>query len=342
MVMMSATIPVWSILTHLMLVNAKSLSTVLHLLLCAWLPHAQAQNYPARTVRFIVPYPPGGATDIISRAIGAKLTGALGQQFIVDNRPGGGQKIGTGLAARAPADGYTMLLVSVTHSINPGLDPKLPYDSIRDFAPVTLVASSPNALVTHPSVPARTVKELIALARAQPGKLNMATSGVGSGGHLAGAYFQSLTNTRMTTVPYKGGGPAYVDLFAGQVDLMFTSPNPTLAYARAGKLRALGLSGAKRSPAAPELPTLAEAAGLPGYEASLWYGVMLPAGTPRDLVQLLHSEIVKALQARDVREPWSAATLEIVGGTPEEFAAYLKSEIAKWGKVIREANIRAD
>ena len=303
---------------------------------------AVAQNYPSRSIRFIVPYPPGGATDIVSRAVGAKLSASLGQQIIVDNRAGGGQKIGTALAAKAPADGYTMLLVSVTHSINPGLEPKLPYDSIKDFAPVTLVASSPNALVTHPSVPARSVKELIALAKAQPGKLNMATSGVGSGGHLAGAYFQSLTGTRMTTVPYKGGGPAYIDLFAGQVDLMFTSPNPTLAYAKAGKLRALALTGAKRSAAAPELPTVAEAAGLPGYEASLWYGVMLPAGTPREINQLLHSEIVKALQARDVREPWAAAAIEVIGSTPDEFTAYLRSEMAKWGRVIREANIRAD
>ena len=303
---------------------------------------ALAQNYPARSVRFIVPYPPGGATDIITRAIGAKLSAALGQQFLVDNRGGGGQKIGTALAAKAPADGYTMLLVSVTHSINPGLDPKLPYDSIRDFAPVTLVATSPNALVTHPSVPARTVKDLIALAKAQPGKLNMATSGVGSGGHLAGAHFQSLTNTRMTTVPYKGGGLAYVDLFAGQVDLMFTSPNPTLSYARAGKLRMLGLTSARRSAAAPEIPTVAEAAGVPGYEASLWYGVMLPAGTPREIISLLHAEIVKGLQARDVREPWAAATLDVVASTPDEFANYLKAEIAKWGKVIREANIKAD
>ena len=303
---------------------------------------AVAQNYPSRSIRFIVPYPPGGGTDIVSRAVGAKLSASLGQQIIVDNRAGGGQKIGTALAAKAPADGYTMLLVSVTHSINPGLDPRLPYDSIKDFAPVTLVASSPNALVTHPSVPARSVKELIALARAQPGKLNMATSGVGSGGHLAGAYFQSLTGTRMTTVPYKGGGPAYIDLFAGQVDLMFTSPNPTLAYAKAGKLRALALTGAKRSAAAPELPTVAEAAGLPGYEASLWYGVLLPAGTPREINQLLHGEIVKALQARDVREPWAAATIEVIGSTPDEFTAYLRNEMAKWGRVIREANIRAD
>ena len=303
---------------------------------------AAAQTYPSKTVRFVVPYPPGGATDIISRAIANKLTAALGQQFIVDNRPGGGQKIGTALVAKAPADGYTMLLVSVTHSINPGLDPKLPYDSVRDFTPVSLVAASPNAMVVHPSVPARTVKELIALGRANPYKLNMATSGNGSGGHLAGAWFQSLTRASMTNVHYKGGGPAYVDLIAGQTSVMFTSPNPTLSYAKAGKLRALALTSAKRSPVAPELPTVAEAAGLAGYEASLWYGVMLPAGTPRDIVQLLNAETVKAMRAGDVSTPLVAASIDIIASTPEAFAAHLQSETAKWGKVIRDADIRAE
>lgn len=303
---------------------------------------ASAQTYPVKPVRFIVPYPPGGATDIISRSIGTKLTASLGQQFMIDNRGGGGQKIGTALAAKAPADGYTMLLVSVTHSINPGLDPKLPYDSVKDFVPVTLVASSPNVVVLHPSVPAASVKDLIALAKAQPGKLNMATSGNGSGGHLAGALFQSLAGVRMTTVPYKGGAPAYVDLMGGQVEVMFTSPNPTLSYAKAGKLRAIAMTGAKRSPAAPELPTVAEAGGLRGYEASLWYGVMLPAGTSREIVQLLHGEITKAVQARDVREPLAAYAVDVIASTPEEFATHLKNETAKWAKVIRDANIRAD
>ena len=303
---------------------------------------APGQAYPSKSVRFIVPYPPGGATDIISRAIGTKLGASLGQQFLIDNRAGGGQKIGTAIAAKAPADGYTILLVSVTHSINPGLDPKLPYDSVKDFAPVTLVASSPNVVVLHPSVPASSVKELIALAKAHPGKLNLATSGNGSGGHLAGALFQSVAGVRMTTVPYKGGAPAYVDLMGGQVEVMFTSPNPTLSYAKAGKLRAIAMTGAKRSPAAPELPTIAEAAGLPGYEASLWYGIMLPASTPREIVQLLHGEITKAVQARDVREPLAAFAVEVIASTPEEFAAHLRKETDKWAKVIRDANIRAD
>ena len=235
-----------------------------------------------------------------------------------------------------------MLLVSVTHSINPALDPKLPYDSVRDFTPVTLVASSPNAVVLHPSVPATTVKALIALAKAHPGKLNLATSGNGSGGHLAAAYFQSLAGIRMTTIPYKGGGPAYVDLLAGQTQVMFTSPNPTLSYARAGKLRVIAMTSARRSPAAPDIPTVAEAAGFRGYEASLWYGIMLPAGTPRDIVQLLHGEITKAAKAREFGEPLAAFAIETIASTPEEFAAYLQNETQKWAKVIREADIRAD
>lgn len=305
-------------------------------------PAGAQSPYPSRTVRLIVPYPPGGATDIIARAVASKLTASLGQQFIVDNRPGGGQKIGTALAAKAPADGHTMLLVSVTHSINPSLDAKLPYDSIRDFAPVTLVASSPNVVVVHPSIPVSSIKELIALARARAGQINLATSGLGSGGHLAGALFQSMTQTRMTSVHYKGGGPAYVDLMGGQVDAMFTSPNPTLSYARAGKLRALALTGANRSPAAPELPTVAEAASLPGYEASLWYGIVVPAGVSRDVVQLLNTEIVKGVKAADVREPLAKLAVEIHATSVDAFAERMKSETQKWGRVIREANIRVD
>ncbi len=317
-------------------------ATLLALCSIQQIPFANAQSYPAKAVRFIVPYPPGGATDIIARSIGAKLTTALGQQFVIDNRAGGGQKIGTALAAKSPADGYTLLLVSVTHAINPALDNKLPYDSTKDFTPITLIASSPNAVVLHPSLPATSIKGLIALAKAQPGKLNLATSGNGSGGHLAGALFQAMAGVRMTTIPYKGGGPAYVDLMAGQVALMFTSPNPTLAYAKAGKLRAIAMTSAKRSPTAPELPTVAEAGNLPGYEASLWYGVMVAAGTPREIVNVLHGEITKAARSRDVAEPLTAFAIEMIASTPDQFAAYLHSETEKWGRVIREGNIRAD
>ena len=303
---------------------------------------ATAQTYPTKPVRFVVPYPPGGATDILARMIGGKLSNSLGQQFLVDNRPGAGQKIGTGMVAKSAPDGHTILLVSVTHSINPALDANLPYDSLKDFAPITLAASSPNVVVVHPSVPVKSVKQLIALAKSRPGELNMATSGNGSGGHLAGALFQSMTGVKMTTVPYKGGGPAYVDLIGGQVQVMFTSPNPTLSYAKAGKLRALAMTGAKRSPAAPELPTIAEAAGLPAYEASLWYGIVAPAGTPGPIVQLLHREMTKALATPDVREPLAARGVEVIGSTPEEFVKHIRSETEKWAKVIKEANIRAN
>lgn len=309
--------------------------------LCGMQP-AVALDYPARSVRFIVPFPPGGATDIISRALGGKLTAALGQSFVIDNRAGGGQKIGTALTAKSPADGYTMQLVSVTHSINPGLYKDLPYDSLKDFAPVTLVARSPNIVVLHPSVPAASIKALIALARKQPGQLNLATSGNGSGGHLAAAYFQSLAGIRMTTVPYKGGSPAFVDLIAGQTQVMFTSPNPTLSYARAGKLRAIALTSARRSPAAPALPTVAEAAGFPGYEASLWYGVVVPAGTPGDIIRLLHTQLDRAARTRDFGEPLAAFAIEVIASTPDEFAAYLRKEMTKWAKVIKDADIRAD
>ena len=303
---------------------------------------ASAQPYPNRPVRFIVPYPAGGATDIISRLIGDKLGAALGQQFVIDNRAGGGQKIGTGLAAGAAPDGHTILLVSITHTINPSLDAKLPYDTIKDFSPITIVAKSPLVLVVHPSIRAKSVKELIALMKTQPGKLNCATSGIGSGGHLAAELFKSMAGVDMTFVPYRGGSLAYIDLIGGQVDLMFTSPAATLAYAKAGKLRVLATTGAKRSPATPELPTVAEATGIRGYEAGLWYGVVAPAGTPRAIVRLLNAEIVKALQFPDVRDPLAVQAVEVVSSTPEEFAMYIKSEIAKWAKVIKDANIHAN
>lgn len=303
---------------------------------------ASAQPYPNRPVRFIVPYPAGGATDIISRLIGDKLGAALGQQFVIDNRAGGGQKIGTGLAAGAAPDGHTILLVSITHTINPSLYAKLPYDTIKDFSPITIVAKSPLVLVVHPSIRAKSVKELIALMKTQPGKLNCATSGIGSGGHLAAELFKSMAGVDMTFVPYRGGSLAYIDLIGGQVDLMFTSPAATLAYAKAGKLRVLATTGAKRSPATPELPTVAEATGIRGYEAGLWYGVVAPAGTPRAIVRLLNAEIVKALQFPDVRDPLAVQAVEVVSSTPEEFAMYIKSEIAKWAKVIKDANIHAN
>jgi tripartite-type tricarboxylate transporter receptor subunit TctC len=301
--------------------------------------YAIAQIYPNRAVRFIVPYPAGGATDILSRAVGSKLSKVLGQQFIIDNRPGAGQKIGTQLAAKAAPDGYNILLVSVTHSINPSLEKNLPYDSIRDFSPVSLMASSPLILFINPSVKANTAKELIEFAKAQPSKLNLATSGNGSGGHLAGELFMSMAGVRMNVVPYKGGAPAYIDLMSGSVQVMFTSPNPTLNYARAGKLKAIATTGAKRSSAAPELPTVAESADLPSFESSLWYGLLAPAGTPKPIIQLLSNEVSKALQLPEVKEPLATQAVDVIGSNSDEFTKYIASETNKWSKVIKDANI---
>jgi tripartite-type tricarboxylate transporter receptor subunit TctC len=298
-----------------------------------------AESYPNRPVRLIVPYPPGGATDMVARALGIKMGAALGQQFVVDNRGGGGQLIGTDLAAKAAANGYTFLLVSVTHSINPSLRDKMPYDTIKDFAPIVLIAQSANILVTHPSVPARSVKQLIALLKAQPGKLNYASSGTGSGGHLAAELFKSMARVNMVHVPYKGGGPAYIDLVAGHVDLMFTSPAPTLPHVKAGRLRALATTGAGRSLAMPNLPTIAES-GFPGYEATLWYGFVAPAGTPEAIIRILNREAVKALADAAIRESFVARGIEPAGGSPEQFAAHIRSEMRKWEKVIRNASIR--
>jgi len=298
-----------------------------------------AESYPNRSVRLIVPYPPGGATDIVARAVGGRLSEALGQRFVVDNRGGGGQLIGTDLAAKAPANGYTFLLVSVTHSINPALRDKLPYDTIKDFAPIIFLAQSANILVMHPSVPARSVKQLVTLLKAQPGKLNYASSGTGSGGHLAAELFKSMAKVNMVHVPYKGGGPAYVDLVAGHVDLMFTSPAPTLPHVKAGRLRALATTGARRSLATPNLPTIAES-GFPGYEATLWYGFVAPNGTPVDIIKTLNRETVKALADQAIRESFLGQGIEPAGGSPEEFATHISSEMRKWEKVIRDANIR--
>lgn len=302
---------------------------------------ALAQSYPVRPVRLIVPYPPGGATDIVARGIAQKLSAGFDQQVVVDNRGGGGQIIGTDLVAKAAPNGYTILLASVTHSINPSLHANLPYDSVRDFTPVTLIGTGPNVIVVHPSVNARTVRELVALLKVQGEKLNYASSGNGSGGHLAAELFKSMTGVRMTHIPYKGGGPAYVDLIAGQVGLMFTSPVPTIPFVKAGKLRAIATTGARRTGAMPHLPTVAES-GVPGYEASLWYAIFAPAGTPKDIVAKLHAEIVKGLQSADLRDRIVGLGIDISAGDAARLSAHLQAEIAKWARVIKEANITAD
>lgn len=296
-------------------------------------------SYPNRPVRLIVPYAPGGGADTLARGIGQKLSAALGQAVVIDNRGGGGTIIGSDLAAKAVPDGHTIIIVASTHAVVSSLYKKLPYDPIRDFAPVIRIASAPNILALHPSVPAGSVKELVALARSRPGQLVYASSGNGGGSHLAMELLKSMARIDLVHVPYKGSGPALVDLLSGQANLMFGGMIATLAQVRSGRLKAVAVSSAKRSPTIPELPTIAES-GYPGYEAATWYGVLAPAGTPAPIVRKLNAEISRILKLPEVRERMTGVGAEPVGSTPEEFAAYIKSEVAKWAKVIKESGVR--
>ncbi len=306
-------------------------------------PHAAAADaYPAKPIRFVVAFPPGGGTDIIARSIAQKLAERIAQQVVVDNRPGAGGNIGTDIVAKAAPDGYTMLMGSAGPlAINASLFAKMPFDPVRDLAPVTLAASTPNVLVLHPSLKAATVKELIALARARPGEINFASSGHGTPAHLAGELFNSMAGVKMVHVPYKGAAPALADLLGGQVQLMFSTMPPALPHVKDGKLRALAVTSAKRSPAAPELPTVDEIA-LPGFEANTWHGVVVPAGTPETIVARLNREIVAILHLPEVVERLSGQGAEPVGSTPQEFAAYIKSEALKWAKVVRDSGAKAE
>jgi tripartite-type tricarboxylate transporter receptor subunit TctC len=304
---------------------------------------ASAQGYPSRPIRLVVPYPPGGPLDIMARAIGQKLTEAWNQPVIVDNRAGAGGNIGADLVAKSPADGYTLLMGAVaTHAINPTLYGRLPYDPVRDFAPVALVAQVPNILVVNPSVPARSVKELIELARARPGYLNFGSGSTGSTGHLAGELFKTMAGVQMVHIPYKGGAPAMADLLAGQVQLMFDNLANALPNVRAGRLRALAVTTLARSPAMPDLPTIAES-GLPGFDLTTWFGVMAPAGTPGEIVLRLNAEIVRALDATDMRERLEKMGAEPpANNTPERFAAFIRAEAAKYAKVVKESGAKVE
>jgi len=301
-----------------------------------------ADAYPQRAVRLIIPYPPGGAGDIVGRMLSAKLTEALGQQVVVDNRGGGGQIIATEITAKAPADGYTLFLASATHGINPGLRRgKLPYDSIRDFAPITLVAESPLVFIAHPSLGVGSIKELVAQAKARPGRINYASSGPGTGGHLSVEMLKFQTGIDLVHVPYKGAGPALVDLVGGQVQMMCTSPLPAMPHVKAGRLRALGMTSAKRSRAAPEVPTVAEQ-GLPGYESSLWYAMLAPAATPQAVIKRVHAETVKIVKSPELAGQLLSQGAEPVGNSPQELARFIKTEIDRWTRVITQANIRIE
>ncbi len=302
---------------------------------------AAAQTYPTKPIRIVVPWPPGGGTDLVARTVAQKMNETLGQTAVVDNRAGANGIIGADLAAKAPADGYTVLITIASHAINPTLYPKLPYDTLADLAPVSLLAEYSFVITVHPSMPAKTIKEFIAIARSRPGQLSYASSGNGSGPHLGMELFMSMAGINMVHVPYKGAGQAMTDLVSGQVQVFLNNFLAGMPMIKAGKLRALAVTSGKRSSAAPELPTVVEA-GVPGYVVTGWYGMFVPAATPAPVVATLHAATVKALRSKDVSERLSNEAAEIVASTPPQFAEFLKAEIAKWAGVIRKAKIRLE
>jgi len=298
--------------------------------------------YPTKPIRIVVPFPAGGTTDVLARAAAQKLTESLGQPVVVDNRPGAGGNIGAELVAKSAPDGYTLLMGTVgTHAINPSLYPKMPYDHVRDFAPIILVAGVPNVLVVNPSLPVNSVQELIAYAKANPGKLNFASSGNGTSIHLSAELFKTMAGVQMTHVPYKGSAPALQDLVGGQVQLMFDNLPSSLALIKAGKLKALAVTSKTRAPALPEVPTMAES-GLPGFEASSWFGLLGPAGTPQPAITKVNAEIAKWLATPEAKEKLIAQGANVAGGTPEDFARHIAAETAKWQKVVKDSGAKID
>ena len=297
--------------------------------------------YPTKPVRIVVPFPAGGTTDIIARATAQKLSEAWGHQVIVDNRPGAAGNIGAELVAKSAPDGYTLLMGTVgTHAINSSLYAKMPYDHVKDFAPVILVAGVPNVLVVNPEVPVKTVPELIAYVKTNPGKLNFASSGSGTSIHLSGELFKTMTGVQMTHVPYKGSAPALTDLMGGQVQLMFDNLPSSLAFIKAGKLRALAVTSTTRAAALPDVPTVADF--VPGFEASSWFGLLAPAGTSPAIIAKINGEVAKWLATPEAREKLTAQGANIAGGTPEDFAKHIQAETAKWAKVVKESGAKVD
>ncbi|HEX4779119.1 MAG TPA: tripartite tricarboxylate transporter substrate binding protein [Usitatibacter sp.] len=306
------------------------------------IPALGQSPYPSKPIHFVVPYPAGGPLDVIARLVGQRVSESVKQPIIVDNKPGAGGNIGAEAVAKSPPDGYTLLMGAVaTHAINPTLYASIPYDAQKDFIPVTQIASTPNVLVVNPSLPVHDVHEFIAYAKAHPGKLNFGSGSTGSAGHLAGELFKSLAGVDMTHVPYKGAAPAMNDLIGGQIQLMFDNLASSLSQIRAGKVRALAVTTAKRTQLAPELPTIAES-GLPGFDINTWFGLFVPAATPAPVVQRLHDEFVKALEAPEVRARMLALGAEPVGNTPEQFAQYIRSEAAKYAKLVKASGAKVD
>jgi tripartite-type tricarboxylate transporter receptor subunit TctC len=303
---------------------------------------AQAPAYPSHPVRIVVPFPAGGTTDILARAVAQRFSEALGQPFIVDNRPGAGGNIGAELVARSAPDGYTLVMGTVgTHAINPSLYAKMPYDHVKDFVPVFLVAGVPNVLEVNPDVPVHTVAELVAYAKANPGKLNFASSGSGTSIHLSGELFKTMSGVTMQHVPYKGSAPALQDLLGGQVQLMFDNLPSSMALIKSGKLRPIAVTSAHRSAALPDLPTIAES-GYPGFEASSWFGLLAPAGTPAAVVARLNAEGNKWLASPEAKEKLAAQGAIAAGGSPEDFARHVTAETTKWAKVVKESGAKVE
>lgn len=318
-----------------------AIATLSFMLAAGFAATALAQSYPAKPVRILVGFAPGGGTDIMARAVAAKLTDSLKQQFIVDNRPGANANLAAEVAAKSPADGYTILFMSVAHIMSKPVYKNLGYDIERDLTPITVVSEVSNVLAANPALPAKTVKEVIALARAKPGELTYATSGVGSPEHFAGEMFKMMTKTNLLPIPYKGGGPIAIDLVAGHVMTSFSTMPPIIPHIRAGRVRAVAVTKDKRAPVLPDVPTIAES-GVPGYSMSTWYGAVAPAKTPREIVVKLNQEMLKALALPDVKERLASLGADIVATSPEETSAFFKTELAKYTKVAKAANIRTD
>lgn len=302
---------------------------------------AFAQNYPTKAIRFIVGYTPGGAADILARAVGAKMTEAWGQSVVVENRAGAGTNIGSEIGAKAPPDGYTLFMPTVANAINVSLYPKLAYDPVKDFTFVTNIATVPGIVVVHPSVPARNAKELIALAKAHPNDLRHGSTGIGSPHHLAGELFKTMAGIKMIHVPYKGASPALVDVVAGHIEVYFGAFVSVLPHVKSGRLRPLGVTSLKRVPALPEIATIDEQ-GLKGFETGSWFGVAVPAATPREIVNKLHAEVVRIIKMPEVYERIASEGATFVGDTPEQFAAFFKAEIVKWGKAVKASGAKPE
>ena len=308
----------------------------------AFIGAVHAQSYPSKSIRYVVPYAPGGSTDIVARVLALKLSEAMGQQVVVDNRPGAGGAIGADIVAKSPPDGYTMVTaVTSIMAINQFLYRKLPYDPEKDFAPVTQVGSLPRILVIHPSLPAKNVREFIAIAKAKPGQLNYGSSGVGTATHMTTELFKAMAGVDLVHIPYKGSGQVMGDVIGGQLALIFDQIVSSLPHVQGGKLRMLAITSAKRFPSLPDLPTIAES-GVPGYESISWAGVAVPAGTPKEIVARLHAEIVKVLAMPDIRERFLRDGIETIGSTPEQFSEHIRRERIKWAKVVKDSGAKAD